>query len=226
MRRDIQVNTAINDIVLTDQNTVNTYPFEWTSEDDLFLLGTITLPSDFDISKLNTVGVKVMIPYTPIYKPMKFRIARNFGEGYQRPVINPVDNGEWFEARTKLYNMQQKTLYASQLIMISVDYYIVQICDGVVYLWSNALSDMNNIGANIQNRNLLLQCIPSNNYRYPTSGVGLVRYLHSNLSHSGLADKLQKEFQADKVKVNNAAFNSFTGDLDLDLDFSEADAGI
>ena len=85
---------------------------------------------------------------------------------------------------------------------------------------------MANINANIQNRNLLLQCVPSNNYRYPTSGVGLIKYLHANLAHSGLAEKLQTEFKNDKVNVINAAFNSYSGDLELDLDFSEADADI
>jgi hypothetical protein len=117
-------------------------------------------------------------------------------------------------------------LYASQLIMVSQDYYLIQINKGVAYLWSNAISDMVNINANIQNRNLLLQCVPSNNYRYPTSGVGLIKYLHANLSHSGLAEKLQTEFKDDKVEIINAAFNSYSGDLELDLDFSEADAGV
>ena len=125
-----------------------------------------------------------------------------------------------------LFGLQDKILYASQLIMVSQDYYLIQINKGVAYLWSNAISDMVNINANIQNRNLLLQCVPSNNYRYPTSGVGLIKYLHANLSHSGLAEKLQTEFKDDKVEIINAAFNSYSGDLELDLDFSEADAGV
>ena len=126
----------------------------------------------------------------------------------------------------RLFGLQDKILYASQLIMVSQDYYLIQINKGVAYLWSNAISDMVNINANIQNRNLLLQCVPSNNYRYPTSGVGLIKYLHANLSHSGLAEKLQTEFKDDKVEIINAAFNSYSGDLELDLDFSEADAGV
>ena len=44
--------------------------------------------------------------------------------------------------------------------------------------------------------------------------------------HSGLAEKLQTEFKDDKVEIINAAFNSYSGDLELDLDFSEADAGV
>ena len=122
--------------------------------------------------------------------------------------------------------IQDKALYASQLIMVNQDNYLLQLNEGNAYLWSGIMSDMVNINANIQNRNLLLQCIPSNNYRYPTSGVGLIKYLHANLSHSGLAEKLQTEFKDDKVEIINAAFNSYSGDLELDLDFSEADAGV
>ena len=110
--------------------------------------------------------------------------------------------------------------------MVNQDNYLLQLNEGNAYLWSGIMSDMVNINANIQNRNLLLQCIPSNNYRYPTSGVGLIKYLHANLSHSGLAEKLQTEFKDDKVEIINAAFNSYSGDLELDLDFSEADAGV
>ena len=162
----------------------------------------------------------------PIYKPIKIRIIRDFGGGNVRVVINPTNNSEWFEVYTKLFGAQDKVLYASQLIMVNQDNYLLQLNEGNAYLWSGIMSDMVNINANIQNRNLLLQCIPSNNYRYPTSGVGLIKYLHANLSHSGLAEKLQTEFKDDKVEIINAAFNSYSGDLELDLDFSEADAGV
>lgn len=226
MRRDIQINTATNDIVLKNQSIIGEQAFDWLEDEDLFLTAQITIPSNFDIKQLYTTGVKIKIPYTPIYKPIKIRFGRDFGGGNIRIVINPTDNSEWFEVHTRLFGLQDKILYASQLIMVSQDYYLIQINKGVAYLWSNAISDMVNINANIQNRNLLLQCVPSNNYRYPTSGVGLIKYLHANLSHSGLAEKLQTEFKDDKVEIINAAFNSYSGDLELDLDFSEADAGV
>lgn len=226
MRRDIQINTATNDIVLKNQSIIGEQAFNWLEDEELFLTAQITVPLNFDIKQLYTTGVMVKIPYTPIYKPIKIRFGRDFGGGNIRIVINPTDNSEWFEVHTRLFGLQDKILYASQLIMVSQDYYLIQINKGVAYLWSNAISDMVNINANIQNRNLLLQCVPSNNYRYPTSGVGLIKYLHANLSHSGLAEKLQTEFKDDKVEIINAAFNSYSGDLELDLDFSEADAGV
>ena len=226
MRKDIQINTRTGDIVLRNRSTSNIYPFKWIEENDLFLTAQITVPSSFDIKQLYTIGVKTEIPYTPVYKPIKIRIGRDFGGDNIRIVINPTNNSEWFEVHTRLFGVQDKILHASQLIMISQDHYLIQLNEGIAYLWSDTISDMININANIQNRNLLLQCVPSNNYRYPTSGVGLINYLHANLSHSGLAEKLQTEFKDDKVDIINAAFNSYSGDLELDLDFSEADASV
>lgn len=228
MRRDIQINTSINDIVLKDQNKLSTYSFKWVSEGDIYLLGEITIPHTFDVKKLQTEGVRIEIPYTPIYKPFKVRVIRTFDANTSMAVINPVNGSEWFEVHTKLWNQQNMQLCASQLIVVSQDTYLVQLdnTSGVAYIWSANNTDAVNVAANIQNRNLLLQCIPSNSYRYPTSGVGLVRFLHANLSQTTLANILQDEFKADKVTVKGAAFDSYTGDIELDLDFSEADASV
>lgn len=228
MRKDIQVNTQIGDMILQDSETLAVRQFDWDSEGDVWLYGQITLPSNYDVSKLAVEGVRVSIPYTPIYKPMKVRIARKYGSSHERAVVNPVDGGEWFEVRAKLYGTDDMLPKVPELLRISMDDYIVQLDmdNGLAYIWSGIHSDMVNVNANIQNRNLLLRCVPSNNYRYPTSGVGLIRYLHSNLSRTGLADKLQSEFEADLVMVNYAAFNADTGDLELDLDFTEADASV
>jgi hypothetical protein len=228
MRRDIQINTTIGDMVLKDQNKLSTYSFQWVSESDLYLLGEITIPHTLDVNKLQTEGVKIEIPYTPIYKPFKIRIVRSYDTDMSMPVINPVDGSEWFEVYTQLWSQRKEQLRASQLIMVSQDTYILQLDNhnGIGYIWSDSWLDAVNIAANIQNRNLLLQCVPPNHYRYPTSGVGLVRFLHSNLSQTTLAHLLESEFKADKVTVRGAAFDSYTGDIELDLDFTEADASV
>lgn len=225
MRRDIQVNTQIGDMVLTDKNSLNTYPFEWVDEYDTYILGYVTLPAYFERSKLED-GVKIEIPYTPVYKPVKLKIVRNYGEKDKRAFLNTSNNSELFDVRTKLYNLSNKTLRASELFLVDEGAYMLQMIDNDVWLWSSVCSDARNINANIQNRNLLLRCVPSNSYRYPLSGVGLVRYLHGNIPGSDLADVLQSEFEAENVKVLNASFDSDTGNLDLDLDFSKADANV
>lgn len=228
MRKDIQINTSINDLVLKSQTNYRTYPFKWISEGDTYLMGEITIPHFCDVTRLQSEGINVEIPYTPIYKQFKIRIVRSYDEYTFVPIINPTNGSEWFDTCAKLWNQQKEQIHASQLIMVGQDVYTIRLdnANGVMEIWSANNTDMINVIANIQNRNLLLQCIPSNNYRYPTSGVGLVRYLHANLGQSDLAKVLQNEFKADKVTIKNAAFNSFTGDIDLELDFSEADASV
>lgn len=227
MRKDIQINTSTHDVVLQDQNIISTCPFEWVQEDDACIYGQLTLPEHISTSILRSLGVRVSIPYTPIYKPIAIRIVQEVEDGSPQTMINPVDLTEWFHVSIKLYNNQTpKKIYASQLLMVSTSDYLIQIVNGDAWIWSCQSSDFVNANANFQNRNLLLQCVPSNSYRYPVTGVGLVRYLNSNLNQSDLADRLQSEFKADKVTVKNAAFNSYSGDLELDLDFTEADASV
>ena len=155
MRKDIQINTRTGDIVLRNRSTLNIYPFKWIEESDLFLTAQITVPSSFDIKQLYTIGVKIEIPYTPVYKPIKIRIGRDYGGDNIRIVINPTNNSEWFEVHTRLYGSHDRILHASQLIMISPNYYLIQLNEGIAYLWADTISDMVNINANIQNRNLL-----------------------------------------------------------------------
>lgn len=228
MRRDIQINTSIGDIVFVNQNQLKAYAFNWVTESDLFLYGEVTIPSHFDVNILSTEGVKIEIPYTPIFKPFKIRIMRQYDDVTHVAIVNPVTGDEWFDVYAQLYNQQEQRICASQLIIINQDTYLIQLDNikGAIYIWSSCHTDANNIVANTQNRNLLLQCVPTNNYRYPTSGIGLVRFLHSNLNQTALASVLQSEFESDKVTVISAAFDSSTGDMELNLDFSEADASV
>lgn len=111
MRKDIQINTRTGDIVLRNRSTSNIYPFKWIEENDLFLTAQITVPSSFDIKQLYTIGIKAEIPYTPVYKPIKIRIGRDFGGDNIRIVINPTNNSEWFEVHTRLFGVQGKILH-------------------------------------------------------------------------------------------------------------------
>jgi len=68
-----------------------------------------------------------------------------------------------------------------------------------------------------QNEMFLLKAFASNLYQHPTTGVGLVDFLHANFENTGLAAKLQSEFENDKMTINNAYMDSETGELLLDV---------
>ena len=72
-----------------------------------------------------------------------------------------------------------------------------------------------------QNEMFLLKAASGNLYQYPTTGVGLIDFLHGNFENSGLAAKLQSEFENDRMTINEAYMNSQTGELLLDVTESD-----
>lgn len=70
----------------------------------------------------------------------------------------------------------------------------------------------------------MLACNPSNNYRYPVSGIGLVRWINAvNINKGNLAEVMQREFLEDGVIVKEASYNYELQEIDhLELDTSNA----
>ncbi len=68
-----------------------------------------------------------------------------------------------------------------------------------------------------QNEVFLLKASAGNLYQHPTTGVGLIDFLHGNFENTGLAAKLQSEFENDKMIINNAYMDSATGEMLLDV---------
>lgn len=216
MRKDIQINTQTGDIKLIDNNNSELYKFEWVSEEDKYVLGRVILPVYFDANSIYTTGISVSIPYTPILKPIYISFLYDLG-GHYKPIINPRNNSDKFISG----------INASELFKIDKNKYTLLVSPEYdLQIYSGKRIDCNKVISNIQNRNLLLLCVPTNNYRYPTSGIGLIQYLHASNSLDGLADRLEKEFSDDGVDVISAAMDTDTGELELNLDFTKVDENV
>ena len=68
-----------------------------------------------------------------------------------------------------------------------------------------------------QDKIFLLKANASNLYQFPKTGVGLINFLHGNFENTGLATKLQQEFEADGLTITNAKIDSSTGDLYIEV---------
>lgn len=226
MRKDIQININTNDIVIEPQNSITTRSFNWVNNPSglsRYIYGEITIPWHIPESQIKSDGLFTTIPYTPVYQEFYLRFKRLYANGDYSYLTNPVDGTEWFLARAGLYGKEKKNVYASQLITISEDKFFVSFNDKYVDVYSGYETDMNITKANQQNSNLLLKCIPTNNYRYPLTGVGLIQWLNSNINYTDLSYVIKKEFEADMVNVKNAEFDTETKQLYLDLDYSKVD---
>lgn len=227
MRKDIEIHINTGDITLSPHNRFILRPFNWVENDAglmRYIYGEVTIPATLPEASVKSNGIYTTIPYTPIYQEFYVRIKREYADGSYTFLHNPVDGSEWFLVQAAKYGGKFMNVYASELITISESSFHIRLNKGVAEIYSSAESDLNIIKANRQNANMMLKCIPTNCYRYPLTGVGLIRWSQSNIDHTELADVLKREFEEDGVKVNNASYDFDTSDLYLDLDTSNVDS--
>lgn len=245
MRQDIEIHINTQDVTLPVANVPSFKNFRWlegSPEGELqsYLYGEISVEISTPIQQILRDGLNVKIPYTPIYKPFKLRIRRVIDDGAFEYLTNPSDGTVWFVVKTALYgltNNSLKEVKASELALLDENSYhlhfdfelkTIQDQEKVIYtgninLFSAYIRDFHIRRVDHQNSNLLLRCIPTNNYRYPLSGVGLIRWANGDLSQASLAQRIQDEFADDGVIVKTASVNNDTGKLSIDANFDELD---
>lgn len=215
-REDIQISTSAGDVVMTSISANIARQAVTLQERDTDVLCTVEIPASFDVRKL-AQGVYVKIPYTPIEKPLSFRFAR-ISVGGIKYIMNPVDGSQVFRGVATRYGR----INACRLFEVDENFmYTLTLNNDTVTIYSANESDFQQISGHIQNRNLLLRCLPGNSYRYPLSGVGLILYTNGVIERSDLASVLEREFSEDGVTVNNAVFDNDTKQLQLDLDYGD-----
>lgn len=225
MRKDIELHIKTGDVAIESHLKFHSRDFRWvTNASGLsrYIWGEIDIPAIVTEAAVRRDGFFFMIPYTPKYKELQIRVRRVFDDGSFEYVYNTKNGSEWFTVQAGMYGGERKNVYASQLLTISESYFYGMLDGDVLQLYSAAQSDFNIVPADRQNANCLLACSPSNNYRYPLSGVGIVRWVGSSTMNSGeLAEVLKREFEEDGVVVRNAAYNYDTQQMEtLDLDTS------
>lgn len=227
MRRDIEIHIATGDIALTSQKKYTLYDFSWVSNPNgltRYLYGEIQVPAALPEDSIRANGLHFIIPYTGRYNEFYVRIRRNYSESDYVYMQNPVDGSEWFLVKTALYGGEMKNAFASQLRKISDNSFLILLNKGTAILYSAKETDLNIVKANRQNANMMLACVPTNNYRYPVTGVGLIRWTQSNMVGAELSSILQQEFSGDGTPVISASYDYDTRQMNLQLDTTNTDA--
>lgn len=226
MRRDIEVKSSTCDATLVSGRRYSRYKFEWVVNPfglQRYIYGEITVPAYVPENTLRQNGMYVAIPYTPKYKEFMVRVKRMIGQTSYVYLQNPIDGSDWFTAKASVFGRHTENVYASQLMLISENSLHLIVDGGSVMIYDADELDFNIIKANKQNGDMLLKCVPTNNYRYPVTGVGLVRWTNSNIEYTRLSEILQREFKDDGVTVMDASYDFTTKDLYLDLDTTFVD---
>lgn len=223
MRKDIKVSAATKDIVLSPRDRTKDCPFRWV-DNELgsadFIYGEIEITDNsVGVSKIMLTGARVLIPYTPVFKRIMVRFLFVNGEF----LPNPKDGSCWFPLRAGIYGRSATDVYASRLMEISWDAFYIRVCGGFAEIYNGDEVDFEISEANRQNANMLLECVPTNNYRYPLSGVGLIRWVNSNIIGRSLSRRIRDEFQDDGVSVVSASYDHESMGMSLDLDTTKVD---
>lgn len=219
MRKDIEIHIETGDITLPSKNNYTLRDFQWVSNPtglSRYIYGEVIVPSNLSEQNIKRDGVYISIPYTPRYNEFMIRVKRLYDNGSYEFIQNPTDGTEWFLVKVAQYGGKIRNAIASQLLVISDSDFCFQFDGGIAKLYSALETDLHIVKADRQNSNMLLACVPTNNYRYPLSGVGLIRWTNGNMDYTHLAERIESEFSDDGMSVNSASFNYETKQLSID----------
>lgn len=101
-----------------------------------------------------------------------------------------------------------------EFIVKMVQNYKSEILDKA-YIYSSKSTDISINYSDDQASQLLTLCAPGKSYRYPTTGVGITKYLNCIVAHSDLHKVLEIQFDADNKPIQDADFDNETCKLDV-----------
>lgn len=221
-RQDIYADPVYGDIITTDNlNNKAIYDFVFPDEPeemdhDHFCYGEILVPSGFEKRYMESSGIHTRIDYIPVYKQLMIRLSVQHENGSVEYVLNPVNNQPWFPV---IREADQSPVHLSELAGISENgYFNFIVRDGSLQVFSGNETDCIIRDSLAQNETFLLKAFAGNLYQHPTTGVGLIDFLHGNFENTNLAAKLQQEFENDRMIINNAYMDSNTGELILEVE--------
>lgn len=220
-RQDISIDAVYGECNLTD-NLTNKAIHNFTLlanieglDNDNFCYGEVSLPEYFREHFREQKGIYVSIGYYPVYKELVLRLKLENENNSPEFIINRGTNKYWFPV---VHGGETSNIRLSELRAINeTGVFYLTPKNNQLYLYSGNETDLIIKAALRQNEIFLLKAFAGNLYQYPTTGVGLIDFLHGNFENTGLADKLQMEFENDKMIINNAYMDSQTGELLLEV---------
>lgn len=225
-RQDINMNASCGEVNMADNLTdKRIYPFEYLGDMqgmdmEQYSYGEIRVPGNFENRYSDKDGIHVHIPYIPQYKELKIRFALEKENGSESYLRNRSDNSIWFTVLTP--DMGTVYLPAFRTVNEANNFNLI-LREGKLLLYSANETDFIIKPSLEQTKVFLLKAAAGNLYQHPTTGVGLIRYLHGNFENSNLPGKLQQEFEADGMIIRNAYMDSATGELLLDAEEKQTD---
>ena len=186
------------------------------ADNDNYRYCEIVVPAGFMQSYSDSKGIHIVLPYTPDRRFLSIVIVKPLGSGGTEFLRNSVSGSIWFPVMVESTSGNSAITLAELYSLNEDGIFNLLLRDGYLAIFSGEETDFEIGAAKAQNETFLLKASAGNNYQHPTTGVGLIDFLHSSLENNGLAAKLQSEFLSDKMIIKNAYMDSVTGELLLE----------
>ena len=219
-RQDIQIDTDYGELETTDNIAGKSFYdfvlFESVDgvDNDNFCYGEVLIPRGYVQRIKDDFQAYIRLSYKPINKELQVRLRIDTDNGEVEYILNRTTNRPWYRVvlpdGNKIRVSEYRTLGSEEM-------YSLTLKEGMFQIYSGHETDLLIQASLPQNQNFLLKASAGTLYQHPLTGVGLIDFLHGNFENSGLAAKLQKEFEADNMIVVNAYMNSETGELLLEV---------
>ncbi|GAB6119732.1 hypothetical protein [Dysgonomonas termitidis] len=223
-RQDIHVDAIYGECSVTDNLTTKFIcPFFFIDyvegeDNDNYCYGEITVPKDYIHVAGDNKSIYTHIEYTPVYKQLRVRFKLDIPDIIPEYIINKSDNTVWFPVKIEKNDTEPSPVYIAGLLQLNdKGHYNLRFANGYLAIYSANETDFEIKASLKQNEVFLLKAFAGNLYQHPTTGVGLIEFLHGNFENSGLAQKLQQEFENDNMIINNAYMDSSTGELYMEI---------
>lgn len=217
---DIQMNASLGEVATSSGLSGKVFRdvLLLEEQDSTNVFGQILIPADFTVRRRDdAAGIHVLIPYTPLYKELSVRLLLDNGTGHPEYLVNPEDNTYWFPVLREDADGTRCPVRLSQYDTVNEEgLFFLVLRGGYLALFSGHETDLEIGAAKYQNEVFLLKAFPGNLYQWPTTGVGLIDFLHGNFENNNLATRLQSEFDGDNMIIINAYMDSKTGELLLE----------
>lgn len=221
-RQDIAIDITYGEMETTDNLPGKAiYPFTLLDtpaglDAEHYAYGEVLVPEGFERRFTDRTGLRIRIPYTPLYKELRLRL-RIDGNRDDAFLSNRTDGGVWFTVALASYEGPLPVFLSAYRKVNAAGCYNLLLHEGYLALYSGEETDATIRPSLAQNEWLLLKASAGNLYQHPTTGVGLIDFLHGNFENTGLAARLQQEFESDMMVIHNAYMNSLTGELLLEV---------
>lgn len=211
------MNTDLGEVNTTDNlpgKTLSAFTLLDGLHDDATLFGQVALAASQAARCCEGFSFYVSVSYLADVRELQVRLRTDNGCGEPEYRLNPQTNRPWYRVVWE----DGTPIHISEMWRCNgKGAFSLVLRGGALVLYSGDETDLLIRPALGQNEVFLLKAFPGNLYQFPTTGVGLIEFLHGNFENSGLAARLQQEFQRDKMVIHNAYMDSQTGELHLEV---------